>query len=278
MHLVHGLRLALQEVPAGGPHREDEGEAGPLLPHVAQVVHLQAEARGLVQRGAQRGVADQHRRVGLAHHQRQVRRAGVVVRLDAVLLGQQQLGQPHRRPAGGAEGDPAAVQLVQRHLADDHAGQHRAVAADGDVRHDHQLVGVAQVLDAGDRGDVELSGDQGVAQPLGGVLGQVQVEEGPGPGQAPVDRQAVQELDVPHAGTYGFAVRAAVRCGVTLGRSVHIQHSSPACPARWPCVPAVSRPPIIPGRARTCVLGFLQLQFDFPCSTQACGACDRGLL
>ncbi len=205
-------------------------------------MHLQPQPRGLVQRGPQRGVADQHRGVGLLHHQREVRRTGEVVGLHPVLLGEQQLGQPDGGPAGRAEGDPAAVQLLQRHLADDQAGQHRAVAADRDVRHDHQLIRVAEVLHAGDRGDVELSGDQGVAQPFGGVLGQVQIKEGPGPGQAPVDRQAVQELDVPHPGADGAAVRAAVRCGVTLGRSVHIQHSSPVYPVRCPRVPAPDRP------------------------------------
>jgi hypothetical protein len=163
-------------------------------------VPVQAEAGPVVHGRPQRGIADQHGGVGLLHHQREVGRAGVVVGLDPVLLGEQQLRQTDGRTAGGAEGDPAAVQLVQRHLADDHAGQHRAVAAHGDVRQDDQLVGVTEVLDAGDRRDVEVAVDQRVAQPLRGVLGEVQVEEGPGTGQPPVDGYAVEELDVSHPG------------------------------------------------------------------------------
>ena len=59
---------------------------------------------------------------------------------------------------------------------------------------------MAQVLDQRDRADVEVTGDQRVVQPVRGVLVQVDVEQGAGAHQAPVDRQAVQELDVPDPG------------------------------------------------------------------------------
>ena len=104
-----------------------------------------------MQVGAQRGVADEDGRVRLLHHQAEVGRAGVVVGPYAVPLGQQQLRQPYGRAGGGAEGDPGAVELVQRDLRDDHAGHHRAVAADGDVGEGDEVVGVAQELDEGDR-------------------------------------------------------------------------------------------------------------------------------
>lgn len=161
-----------------------------------------------MQVGAQRGVADQHGGVRLLHHQAQVGRAGVVVGPDAVALGQQELCQPHRGAGGRAEGHPGPVELLQRELGDDHAGHDGPVAADRDVGEGHQVVGVAQVLHKGDRADVQLPLDQLLAEPLRGVLGELQVEQGSRPRQAPVQREAVQELDVADAGPAATVVVA----------------------------------------------------------------------
>lgn len=174
---------------------------------------------------AQGGVADQYGGLGLVHHQREVRRAAVVVGRDAVALGEQQLGEPDRRTAGGAQGDPLAVEPVQRQLADDHARHDRAVAADGDVGESDQLVGVAQILHEGDRADVQVAVDQLGAELLRGVLGQLQVEQGTGSGETPVEGDAVQELDVadPGAGEAGVAV---------THRGVHIADATPGAGRR----------------------------------------------
>ncbi|CAM5609567.1 hypothetical protein SCALM49S_00038 [Streptomyces californicus] len=64
----------------------------------------------------------------------------------------------------------------------------------------HQVVGVAQVLHEGDRTDVQVPPDELLAEALRGVLGELQVEQGSRARQAPVERQAVQELDVADAG------------------------------------------------------------------------------
>ena len=83
---------------------------------------------------------------------------------------------------------------------DDHR-LHRAVAAHREVGEEEQLVGVAQVLHQRDRPDVEVTGDQGGVEPVRGVLVQVDVEQGTRAHQPPVQRQAVEELDVAHPGT-----------------------------------------------------------------------------
>lgn len=215
MHGRRQLGAAVGEVAAGGPDGEDEGETGPLLPHRAEVVHGQALVGSLSQVGPQRRVADQHGGVGLGEHRVQVGRAAEVLRPHPLALLQQQPGQPHRRPAGGAEGDPAAVQVGQRDLADDHAGHHRSVAADRDVGQDQQLVRVPQVLDAGDRADVEGAADQLVAELLRSVLGEVEIEQIARPGQPPVEGYAVQELNVsdprPDRGVLPGLVRFRIR-------------------------------------------------------------------
>jgi hypothetical protein len=58
---------------------------------------------------------------------------------------------------------------------------------------------VPEVLDERDGPDVEVAGHQGVVQPVGGVLGQLDVEQRAGLDQPPVEREAVEELDVAHS-------------------------------------------------------------------------------
>ncbi|GAA3056715.1 hypothetical protein GCM10020000_44020 [Streptomyces olivoverticillatus] len=48
-------------------------------------------------------------------------------------------------------------------------------------------------------GDVEVAPDELLAELLRAVLGQIQVEQRARPGEAPVDGQAVEELDVADA-------------------------------------------------------------------------------
>lgn len=162
-----------------------------------------------MERGAQRGVADQHGRVGLLHHHPQVGRAGEVVGPDPVLLGKQQLGEAYRRTGGRAQSDAGSIELLQRDLRNDHAGHHGTVAADREVGEGDELVGVAEELHEGDRGDVELARDEALTELFGGVLGQLQVQQRAGSGQPPVERQAVQELDVADAGPAAIDVHIA---------------------------------------------------------------------
>ena len=77
----------------------------------------------------------------------------------------------------------------------------RPVAADGQVGQQNQLVGVAQVLDKADGPEVDLARDQHVVQLVRGVLDQLDVGQRAGADQAPVERQAVEELDVTDAGS-----------------------------------------------------------------------------
>ncbi len=199
MHLAGELRLALRVLLARRPDREDERQARPLLPQRAQVVHGQAVARAVDHVRAQRRVADEDGRVGLLHHQAQVGRAGVVVGPDPEALGEQELGEADGGARGGAEGDAGAVQLLQRHLRDDHAGHHRAVAADGDVGEGDEIVGVLEEFDQGDGTDVEVALHQLLAELLRGVLRELEVEERACSREPPVQGQAVQELDVADA-------------------------------------------------------------------------------
>lgn len=152
-----------------------------------------------MQVGAQRGVADEDGRVRLLHHHAQVGRAGVVVGAHAVPLGEQQAREAYGGAGGRAQGDPCPVQVLQGPLRDDHAGHDGAVAADRDVGEGDQVVGVAQELDERDGGDVQLAPHQLLAELLGGVLRQLQVEQGSGPCQPPVEGKAVEELDVADA-------------------------------------------------------------------------------
>ncbi len=200
MDLGRLLGVGGEEVLAGRPDGEDERQPRPLLPHLPQVVDLEPEAGRVVQVGAERGVADQHGGVRLLHHQPQVGRAGVVVGPDPVPLGEQELREAYRGAGGRAEGHPGPVELLQWDLGDDHAGHDGPVAADRDVGEGHQVVGVAQVLHEGDRTDVQVPPDELLAEALRGVLGELQVEQGSRARQAPVERQAVQELDVADAG------------------------------------------------------------------------------
>lgn len=117
---------------------------------------LQPQAGRVVQVRPQRGITDEDGRVGLLHHQAEVRRAGVVVGGDAEALGEQQLSKPHGGARRRAESYPGPVQLLQGELGHDHARHDGAVAADGDVGQCDQVVGVAQVLDQGDGTDVEV--------------------------------------------------------------------------------------------------------------------------
>jgi hypothetical protein len=86
-----------------------------------------------------------------------------------------------------------------------------AVAADRQVGQEQQVPGVAQVLDQRDRTDVQVAIEQGGRQPIGRVLVQVDPEQGARAHQAPVDRQAVEELDVTDPGTAQRLVRFARR-------------------------------------------------------------------
>ncbi len=199
MHPAGEDRLALQVVAARRPDREDERQTRPLLPQGAQVVHLQAEAGPVDHVRAQGRVADEDGGLGLPHHQAEVGRAGVVVRLDAVALGEEQLGEADGGAGGRPEGDAGAVEPVQGDLRDDHAGHDRAVAADGDVGEGDQVVGVLEELDQGDRTDVEIALHQLLAELLRSVLGELEVEERARSGEPPVQGQAVQELDVADA-------------------------------------------------------------------------------
>lgn len=243
MDLADGLLLLGEVLLAGGPDGEDEGQARPLLPHLAEVVDLEAEAWGVVEAGAQGGVADEDGGVGLLHHRAEVGRAGVVVRGDAVPLGEQQFGEADRGAGGRAEGDPAAVELFQRELGDDHAGHDGPVAADRDVGEGDQAVGVLEELDQGDRADVEVAPDELLGELLGGVLGQLQVEQGPGAGESPVEGDAVEELDVADPGPAGPGGRVAVRSRAGVGREVvgcvsaRIVHLVRLAPPRTPLAP-----------------------------------------
>src|SRR5207253_2953754 len=55
---------------------------------------------------------------------------------------------------------------------------------------------VPQVLDHADGCDVEITGHQPIAEPIRGVAPQIDVEQGTRVDQPPIDRQAVQELNV----------------------------------------------------------------------------------
>lgn len=175
-----------------------------------------------MQRGPERGVADEDGRLRLLHHHAEVRRARVVVGLHPVLLGEQQLGEAHRRAGGRTERHPGPVQLPERPLGDDHARHDGAVAAHGDVGEGDEVLGVPEVLDEGDGADVEVTPDEALAELLRGVLRELEIEERSGPRQAPVKGQAVQELDVSDAGP-----AARVGAGCVVGCIVHIARLDP---------------------------------------------------
>src|SRR3954451_14292828 len=84
-------------------------------------------------------------------------------------------------------------------MRDDHAGRHRAVAADRDVGEGDQVVRALEELDEGDGPDVEVSLHQLLAELLRGVLRELEVEERARSREPPVQGQAVQELDVADA-------------------------------------------------------------------------------
>ena len=70
---------------------------------------------------------------------------------------------------------------------------------------------MAQVLDEADRTDVEITRDERVVQPVRGVLGQHDVEQRAAVHETPVERQAVQELDVADPGALRHLTRLPVR-------------------------------------------------------------------
>lgn len=152
-----------------------------------------------MQVGAQRGVTDEDGGVRLLHHQAEVGRAGVVVGGDTEPLGEQQLRQPYGGARGRAERHPGPVEVLQGPLRHDHARHDGSVAADRDVGEGDQVVGVAQELHEGDGADVQIAPDQLLAELLRGVLRELQVEQGSGPREPPVEGKAVQELDVADA-------------------------------------------------------------------------------
>ena len=76
---------------------------------------------------------------------------------------------------------------------------------------EQQLVRVSQVLQQGDRADVEISPNERVVEPIRRVLGQLDVEQRARTHQSPVDRQAIQELDVSDARPRGCHRSATAR-------------------------------------------------------------------
>jgi hypothetical protein len=80
---------------------------------------------------------------------------------------------------------------------------------------------VLEVFHEGDRPDVQVAPDQLGAELLRSVLGQLQVEQGTRPGEAPIKGDAVQELDVPDSGAGGSA-------GGIRRRFIHIRRLVPA--------------------------------------------------
>ena len=113
---------------------------------------------------------------------------------------QQHLGQQHAGTRGGAERDPAPSSSVGGTGGDQVDREDRTVAADGEVGQQEQFVRVAQVLHQRDGADVEVAGDEGGVEPVRGVLVQVDAEQRARAHEPPVDRQAVQELDVSDPG------------------------------------------------------------------------------
>jgi hypothetical protein len=82
-------------------------------------------------------------------------------------------------------------------LADEVHRQHRSVAADRQVRQQQEVLGVPEVLDQADRSQIQLAGEQRVVQSVRRVLAQIEIQQRAGAHEAPVERQAVEELDVP---------------------------------------------------------------------------------
>ena len=237
MHVLDQARVLAGEVPPGRPDGEHHGQPGPVPPGLAQVGDGQAAARRLVER-TQRGVPDQDGGIRLQQHLRQFGRAGEVLRCHAVPLGEQHLREQHAGPRSGAERDRPAVQLGERPGGDQVHGEHRTVAAHREVRQQQQVVGVPQVLHQRDRADVEVTVDQCGVEPVGGVLAQVDVDQGAGTHQPPVDRQAVEELDVPDPGAVHRPRHDSHR-----SRRGRPRHRRPAqlCPTPPPSPPAHTR-------------------------------------
>jgi hypothetical protein len=120
-----------------------------------------------------------------------------------VPVGQQHAGEQCPGAGGGAQRDRAAVQLGERPGRHQDHRLHRAVAADGEVGQEQQVVGMTQVLEERNGPDVQIARDECGVEPVGRVLVQVDVQQGTRAHQSPVDRQAVEELDVAHPGSPG---------------------------------------------------------------------------
>ena len=99
--------------------------------------------RRVLERALQRGVADQQRRVGL------------LAERNVLGLGQQHLRQHDRGRALGRHGD--RPHLLERLARDELDRVDRALGRDAEPRQDPQPLGVARVLDRGDRREVELA-------------------------------------------------------------------------------------------------------------------------
>jgi hypothetical protein len=169
--------VALQIVAAHGPDRHDERQARPLLPQLAEVVHLQAGLRQAPQIRAQPQVADDDGGVRLAHHPLQVGLARVVVGPHSEALAEQQPREPYGRTGSGTQRDLRPVELVERDAGDDLARHHRAVAADGDIRKGDESVRIPEEFDESDRADIEIAVHQLVAELFRGVPCEVQIEQ-----------------------------------------------------------------------------------------------------
>ena len=108
-------------------------------------------------------------------------------------------GEQDGGPRSGAERDPTLTQRRKRHLRDEIDRQYWPVGPHGQIGQEQQLVRVSQVLQQRNRPDVEISPNERVVEPIRRVFGQLDVEQRARAHQSPVDRQAIQELDVSDA-------------------------------------------------------------------------------
>ncbi len=125
-----------------GPHREHHRQTGALEPEPAEVV----VRRRVLERRLQRCVADQQRRVGVRAER------------DVLCLGEEHLRQNDRRGRLGRDRDGADP--VERRRGDELDRVDRALGGDAEPRQQEQRVGVARVLDRGDRRGVDLAREQ----------------------------------------------------------------------------------------------------------------------
>ena len=163
-----GRGVLLGEATAHGPDRVDHRQAGPRLPLGAEVVVVQAV--GLLPVGAQRVVADEQRGVGLAQHRGEVGRHLDVRGVGAPALLDEDAREHLRGARRVRERHGAAGELLGGDLGEEQDRLHLAVGGDRDVGEQHEVVGVARVLDGGNGRDVEAPSTRLTARSFGSAL------------------------------------------------------------------------------------------------------------